>query len=63
MKTSNKLLLGLFSVVLISILTVNLLLKKEITDNPLRNQEVFIQSTTTVDMEQDSLNIDNNNDF
>lgn len=63
MKTSNKLLLGLFSVVLISILTVNLLLKKEIADNPLRNQEVFIQSTTTVDMEQDSLNTDNNNDF
>lgn len=49
MKTSNKLLLGLFGAILLAMIVVNVMLKKEIDQNPMpvKNMNGAVQNDST----------------
>ncbi|NDP20891.1 MAG: hypothetical protein GZ091_07400 [Paludibacter sp.] len=57
MKTSNKLLLGLFLIVVVAIIIINFVLKNEMK-TPATNQIEIIQSSDTTSMQADSVAMD-----
>jgi len=60
MKTSNKLLLGLFAVVVICVFIANFIIKKEF-DNKLKKSDIKIESNTndsTLTIQSDSIAMD-----
>lgn len=57
MKTSNKLLLGLFLIVLLAIIVVNFVLKNEM-NKPARNQIEIVQPSDTDSLQADSVAMD-----
>ena len=57
MKTSNKLLLGLFLIVLLAIIVINFVLKNEM-NKPARNQIEIVQPSDTDSLQADSVAMD-----
>lgn len=54
MKTSNKLLLGLFLIVILAIIVVNFVLKNEM-NKPAKNQIEIVQPSDTDSLKADSV--------
>lgn len=57
MKTSNKLLLGLFLIVILAIIVVNFVLKNEM-NKPAKNQIEIVQPSYTDSLHADSVAMD-----
>ena len=59
MKTSNKLMLGLLAVIIIGMLTVNIIIKKELDTKIKSNVEIQVNTPDkTITVDSDSIEMD-----
>ena len=59
MKTSNKLMLGLLAVIIIGMLTVNIIIKKELDTKIKSNVEIQVNTPEkTITVDSDSIEMD-----